>query len=787
MTFKFNAILKFNGAQAIAGMRNVSKGFAEFQTQANKISAGFSQINQGVRGAAIGLAPFALGTAFATKTAAAFEQQMSGVRSVLRITTEAIAPLETRVKQLGIETIFTASEVGSAAEFLARAGFTMKETGNALAGVLDAAAATGTDLAITASIVATNVRAFGLEASQATEVADALALTTALTNTNFIELGEAMKFAAPLAAQANISMAEVASTMGVLANAGIKGTLGGTALKNTLAQLSKPSKKVLEFFGGQNGLNQAVLDFGKGGQELLPMEVIMANISKVVQRSSNRLEAAGRAAEIFGLRGTNAFGAFTKQMLTLIPITDQNIDQLVLGAKRVGQSMTEFIEKGSIPKLVALRLQMAGASGTAKEMARIRLDNLIGQFIKFKSAVEGVSIETGGLLLGPLKGILKTGTDALKLLVFGFQVAKTGAQATGDQLAILNDNQFADLKQSAILFARGFIRGFEEVKQTAKATFNFIKSFLQPFFEDSETFAVSLGNFVAKFIAIATIAAPLLAGFAAFAFVASSIFVGFLGVLTTIAGVVGTIALSLQAFTIIAGVLGVSVGLVAGTFVAIAAGVALAIAGIVIFRNELFDFFSRAGTAFNETFINPSIVGAFKLGDVLLEALLFPFTVASSMLKVFVSTVASGLGGILNLVGFSNNFSESVDNALKRVLGNNAIDNFFGIGPGIAPTVTTLPPQSPLSAEASQLILENLTRQSSVQPPSAQENALATSGALQGAGFGQSSQQQSSLQVIVGGEFRLRGRDLNAVITRIFISTCKIFHIFNLLFYIPKR
>ena len=114
----------------------------------------------------------------------------------------------------------------------------------------------------------------------------------------------------------------------------------------------------------------------------------MANVSKVVASAKNPLEVTGQAAEIFGIRGTAAFSSFRAAMLKTTKISDKNLGQLQLGAKRTGINIDEFIAKGAIPTLVALRLRIAGATGTAKKMARIRLDNVKGQFTLLTSAVQ---------------------------------------------------------------------------------------------------------------------------------------------------------------------------------------------------------------------------------------------------------------------------------------------------------------------------------------------------------------------------------------------------------------
>ena len=182
MAFKFNAILKFNAGQAVAGIGRAKRGMQGLKKTAASLKANLSKVNEGIRGLAIATAPFAVGVALASKTAADFEAQMSIVQSVLLASKEDMIGLTAVTKQLGATTAFTAKEAGEGAEFLSRAGFSMQQTIDALPGVLDAAAASGVGLGDTAKIVASQIGAFGLEAKDAIDVADSLSLTTSLTN-----------------------------------------------------------------------------------------------------------------------------------------------------------------------------------------------------------------------------------------------------------------------------------------------------------------------------------------------------------------------------------------------------------------------------------------------------------------------------------------------------------------------------------------------------------------------------------------------------------------------------
>lgn len=628
MAFKFNAILKFNSEQAVKGMDTASKAFTRLQANIKKAGAAMGKIGQGLQGAALAGAPLTAGVALATKTYADFEFQMKTVQAALLATDEEMVELISITKLLGATTEFSAKQAGEGADNLARAGFTTQEVINALPGVLAAASAGGVDLATASDIVVGQLGAFGLEASKAAEVADQLALTTSLTSTDFVQLGESMKFAAPIAKAAGLTLSQTASAMGVLANAGVKGSLAGTALKNSLMQLSKPTKGALELFGGQDGLNKAVLETvevnGKLVQRLKPMEVIMANVSQIVASAKNPLEATAQAAEIFGLRGTTAFNAFQAALTKTIPITDKNRDAIVKGAKAVGENVDEFLAKGAIPQLVALRLNIEGAAGTAQKMRDIKLNSLTGQFIMLESAVEGVSLEIGGIFAGVTKGVAAQATDFFSVLTVGFQAAVQGGKATEAQLAAIKDNQFKELTQATIEFAQGFISGFNEIKKAATDTWNTIIGRLRLVFGETAFNNKELGSMVAKFVILGAVAAPIVGTLAAGLFVIGPIISGISG-LFTIAGMAMQFGLikpvlfliakmgGLQAIVTGIGSVLAKVLTVAGAkFIAIGA----LIAGIVAAVGALVMNFNEIKTAFMEG----GIISGFKAwGDAIMR------------------------------------------------------------------------------------------------------------------------------------------------------------------------
>lgn len=184
--------------------------------------------------------------AAAIKVGSDFESQMSRVKAISGATGEEFEQLKEQAMQLGADTSFSASQAAEGMENLAAAGFTTSEIMNAMPGLLNLAAASGEDLASSSDIAASTLRGFGLAASDAAHVADVLAANANRTNSSVADTGEAMKYIAPLARAAGLSLEETAAAIGIMANAGVNGSQAGTSLRGALSRLSKPTKDMSE-------------------------------------------------------------------------------------------------------------------------------------------------------------------------------------------------------------------------------------------------------------------------------------------------------------------------------------------------------------------------------------------------------------------------------------------------------------------------------------------------------------------------------------------------------------
>lgn len=299
-----------------------------------------------------------LGVAFAAtgivKTVADFEEAISGLQAVSRATDDQIGELTETARGLGATTKFSATEAAEGMEFLARAGFDTNQILAAIPATLNLASAGNISLAQSADIASNVLSGFQLQASETSRVVDVLALATSKSNTDIIQLGDALKFAAPIASQFNVSIESATSAIGVLSNAGLQATLAGTGLRRVIKELATPSDQLVEFLGTASLQTRSLAEL---------MDIL-----------ANSAITGGDAFDIFGDRGAPAF----------------------------------LVMKSGVETFGDLNEAMLNASGTAQEMADIRLDNLRGSATKTFSAIKEltISLDEQNGLSGALKSFI---------------------------------------------------------------------------------------------------------------------------------------------------------------------------------------------------------------------------------------------------------------------------------------------------------------------------------------------------------------------------------------------
>jgi len=299
----------------------------------------------------------------AVKTAADFEAAMSEVGAISGASGEDMAKLTAKAKEMGATTAFSASESAEAMKYMAMAGWKTADMTEGIAGIMNLAAASGEDLATTSDIVTDGLTAFGMAAKESGRFADVMAATSSNANTNVALMGETFKYCASTAGAMGYSIEDISVAIGIMGNAGIKGSMAGTTLKNTIANLAKPTDA-----------QAAVMK--KLGISLTDSSGNMKSFAEVMDnlRSSfSGLSETEKAAAATTLAGKQSMAG----LLTIVNASTEDFDKLTAAIN--------------------------GSSGSAEEMAAKMLDNLNGQLTLLKSAVEGIAITIGNKLMPYVK------------------------------------------------------------------------------------------------------------------------------------------------------------------------------------------------------------------------------------------------------------------------------------------------------------------------------------------------------------------------------------------------
>jgi TP901 family phage tail tape measure protein len=287
------------------------------------------------------------------KTASEFEAAMSKVKAISGATGGDFKKLEDIAKKMGATTKFTAIDSAEALKYMGMAGWKTDQMIAGLPPIMNLAAASGENLGTVSDIVTDSLTAFGMKATDAARFSDVLAAAATNSNTNVGLMGETFKYAAPVAGALGYSIEDTAVAVGLMANAGIKGSQAGTALRSAFTRLVKPTKEVNK---GLELIGLSADDFrGKSLHETI-------DILRDSFQGLDGSQQAEIASMIFGQRAMSG-------MLGIINASEEDYNKLTTAIQN--------------------------SSGSADEMAKIMNDNLHGDLVLLKSAVEGAAIAIG--------------------------------------------------------------------------------------------------------------------------------------------------------------------------------------------------------------------------------------------------------------------------------------------------------------------------------------------------------------------------------------------------------
>lgn len=323
-------------------------------------------------GTVVGGALTAIG-GYAVKVGSDFEAGMSEVKAISGATETQMAMLEKQAAELGKTTKFSASEAAEGYKYMAMAGWDAKDMLDGLPGVLNLAAASGENLGTVSDIVTDALTAMGLEAKDSSHFSDVLAAAASNSNTNVAMMGQTFKYAAPLAGALKFSIEDLAIATGLMANAGIKESQAGTALRSTLTRLAKPPKECAE---AMDAYNISMTDSEGNMKSLYD---VMGNLRKSLGKLPEQEQAAAAAA----IGGQEAMSG----LLAIINASDKDFAKL-----------TEAVYD---------------SNGAAETMAKTMQDNLQGKIVILKSALEAVGVAAYKKFEEPLKNAVDKATEAI--------------------------------------------------------------------------------------------------------------------------------------------------------------------------------------------------------------------------------------------------------------------------------------------------------------------------------------------------------------------------------------
>ena len=364
------AVVKANMAmrsQFSAGFADMDKGFAAVERTAKKV---FDAVAIAAKAAALATGAV---VAASTKVGMDFEKQMSTVQAISTASTQDMQLLSDKAKEMGINTVFSATEAGKAMEYMAMAGWKTQDMLSGVEGIMNLAAASGEELGSVSDIVTDALTAFKLSAEDSTHFADVLAAASSNANTNVGMMGETFKYVAPVAGALGYSIEDTATAIGLMANSGIKASQAGTALRKIMNRTSQG----IEI--SSKAIGDITIATADADGNMRSFKSIIDDM-RVAFAGMSEQEAAWNAEQI---AGTTAMSG----LLAIVQASDADY-----------QKLYNSIEN---------------ANGAAERMADTRLNNLAGDMTLAGSALEGAGIK----IYEDLKPVMREATQGFTEIV----------------------------------------------------------------------------------------------------------------------------------------------------------------------------------------------------------------------------------------------------------------------------------------------------------------------------------------------------------------------------------
>ena len=306
-----------------------------------------------------------------------FDASMSRVQAITRLdtTSDDLRSLRQQSRALGSSTRFTAVESADAQGYLGMAGFDPAAIKAAMPDMLDLASAGGTDLAQTADIASNILSGLGLKADEMGRLGDVLVGTFTRSNTNLQMLGETMKYAAPMARTYGVELETAAAMAGKLGDAGLQGSMGGTALSAIMNRLAAPPK------AARKALALLAIDTADANGNLRQMPDILKEIH-------DKTQAMGTAQK----------GGLFK----------------AIAGEEAVKGLAQLVDQAGSGELQTLISTLRQAQGESAKTSKVMSDNLKGDLTSLSSAWQDLGIELQEQQDGPLRELVHSFVEIIR-------------------------------------------------------------------------------------------------------------------------------------------------------------------------------------------------------------------------------------------------------------------------------------------------------------------------------------------------------------------------------------
>ncbi|MDE7398969.1 MAG: phage tail tape measure protein [Oscillospiraceae bacterium] len=310
-----------------------------------------------------------------------FDTSMAQVAATMGKTVDEIQELRDYALEMGSKTAFSASQAADALNYMALAGYDADTSMAMLPNVLNLAAAGGIDLAYASDMITDSQSALGLTLDETAELVDKMAKASSKSNTSVAQLGEAILTVGGTAKTLAGGTTELSTALGILADNGVKGAEGGTALRNIILSLSAPTDKAA---GALADLGVEVFD---AAGNMRPLNETFSDLDKALSTMTQgeQTQVLNQIFNKVDLKSVNA----------LLSNTNERFDEL-----------SGYIDE---------------ASGAAAAMADTQLDTLAGDITLFKSALEGAQITLSDQLTPTLRQFVQFGADGIGKITDAFK------------------------------------------------------------------------------------------------------------------------------------------------------------------------------------------------------------------------------------------------------------------------------------------------------------------------------------------------------------------------------